>query len=109
MVQAADGSLQLANPHIFQKQTGRGNDPRVRKILQDDVEAAKRTMTKAAELFNETMRQIPSGLPAPDGAQRIHNASRVYSGAREKHMKALTRLNSFILNGIVPEDLEGPG
>jgi hypothetical protein len=65
-------------------------------------------MIKAAEVFNETMRQIPSGLPAPDGRQRIHNASRDYSSAREKHIKALTRLNRFILNGVVPEDLERP-
>jgi hypothetical protein len=108
MVKAADGSLQLANPRILQSQTGPDSDTRVRKLLQDDLEAAKRKMIKAAEVFNETMRQIPSGLPAPDGRQRIHNASRDYSSAREKHIKALTRLNRFILNGVVPEDLERP-
>ena len=65
-------------------------------------------MTEAAEVFNQTMRNIPSGLPAPDGTQRIHNASRDYSNAREKHMNAVSRLNSSIRDGVAPDDLKKP-
>ena len=52
------------------------------------------------------MGQFPGGLPYADSAQRIHSASRELSVARKEMMNAHTRLNEFIEQGIVPEDLK---
>jgi len=63
-------------------------------------------LSAANETFSAVMSQVPSGVPHPDGTQRIHNASRELDAAREEMMKANTRLNNFIEHGIVPERLK---
>jgi len=55
------------------------------------------------------MSQVPSGLPHPDGTQRIRNASRELFRARKEMMTAHRRLDNFIESGIVPEDLKWNG
>jgi hypothetical protein len=55
------------------------------------------------------MGQFPSGLPYPDGAQRIKNASTNLTLARREMMRAHTRLNDFIERRVVPEDLKKNG
>ncbi len=50
------------------------------------------------------MSSVPSGLPHPDGAQRIHNVSRELTIARQEMMLAHRRFNDFIEHGIAPED-----
>jgi len=62
-------------------------------------------MNIASTKFNEVVRDIPSGLPHPDGTQRIHNVGRELIDAREKLAAAITRLNDFVSHEIVPEDL----
>ena len=46
---------------------------------------------------------IPSGLPHPDGVQRIYNALCALTAAHDEMMRAHDRLNDFIERGIVPE------
>jgi hypothetical protein len=60
----------------------------------------------ASEAFNAIMSDVPSALPHPDGTQRIHNVSRKLSAARKEMMKAHARLNDFLSQGIIPEDLK---
>jgi hypothetical protein len=82
------------------------SDRYVRTILfQDFVEATAR-VNAASEAFIAVMGEVPSGLPHPDGTQRIHNGSRKLSAARKEVMKAHTRLNDFLGQGIIPEDLK---
>jgi hypothetical protein len=81
---------------------------RIHEILRDEFEAAKRRMNSASRKFNEVVRDIPSGLPHPDGTQRIHNLSRELADAREKLAAAITRLNDFVSYEVVPEDLRDP-
>ncbi len=79
---------------------------RVRTTLfQEFVEATAR-VNAASEAFILVMGDVPSGLPHPDGTQRIHNASRELSAARKEVMKAHSRLNDFLGQGIIPEDLK---
>jgi hypothetical protein len=78
---------------------------RVHEILKDEFETAKRQMNFASQRFNEVVRDIPSGLPHPDGTQRIHNAGRELADAREKLAVAIGRLNDFVSREVVPEDL----
>ena len=73
-------------------------------LLHDTLEATARH-NEAREEFEAIMGQIPSGLPATDGAQRIKNASSTLSIARRGMMEAHARLDKFLESGIVPEDL----
>jgi hypothetical protein len=43
--------------------------------------------------------------PLADGLQRIHNASRELSKAREEMVEAQVRLNAFVAEGLVPDIL----
>jgi len=78
----------------------------IRGILTKELAKAKVRAADAGDSFNETMGQIPSGTPHPDGTQQIHNASRELSTARKEMMKAHDRLYSYLDRGIVPEDLK---
>jgi hypothetical protein len=78
---------------------------RIHEILREEFEAAKRRMNFASVKFNEVVRDIPSGLPHPDGTQRIHNVGRELADAREKLAAAVVRLNDFVSREVVPEDL----
>jgi hypothetical protein len=52
------------------------------------------------------MTDIPSGLPHPDGTDRIHQASRQLEHAQKDLIEALSRLDEFLTGGTkaaVPE------
>lgn len=77
-------------------------------LLQDVIELTART-EQATEEFEEVIGQIPSGLPHPDGTQRIKNASAKLSTARKELMKAHRRLNEHSGKRIAPDDLKKSG
>jgi hypothetical protein len=77
-------------------------------LLQDLLEATARN-NEATREFESVMKQFPSGLPHPDGAQRIKNASTNLSVTRKEMMKAYNRLSDHLGRGIVPEDLKRIG
>jgi hypothetical protein len=107
MVRNVDGSLELSNPRGAPQHALEAKEPiEIRMLLEKELEARKRQLETAAEVFNETIRDIPSGLPQPDGTQRIRNAARNYSTAREQHQDAFTRLNHYVVDGVVPDDLK---
>ena len=78
----------------------------VRTILMQDLLHATARANALSDEFKAVMRDVPSALPHPDGAQRIHNVSSALAAAREEVMKAHTRLNDFLSRGVVPEDLK---
>jgi hypothetical protein len=49
--------------------------------------------------------EIPSGIPAPDGALRIEKAAEEHRGAFEALRKALERWNVFIVHGNIPDEV----
>jgi hypothetical protein len=73
-------------------------------LLQEILEYTART-GEAAREFEGVAGQVPSGLPHPDGVQRIKNASINLSTARKELMNAHKRLDDYFDRGIVPEDL----
>jgi hypothetical protein len=80
----------------------------VRRILLLDVaETTARANTAAAE-FKGIIGSIPTGIPHPDGAQRIHQAAHSLSNARKDMMQAHTRLGNFLRSGVIPEDFKRP-
>jgi hypothetical protein len=76
------------------------------EILQHDVAAAKSKLDAASQHFDAMISKAPSGLPHPDGVQRIHNASKDLSKARGELVEAHVRLTAFIAEGIVPDKLK---
>jgi hypothetical protein len=78
----------------------------VHTILIQDVTEATARAHAASEAFRSIMADVPSGLPHPDGTQRIHDASRELSEARKELMRAHVRLQGFLSQGTIPEDLK---
>lgn len=81
----------------------------IQNLLVDRIIEATARVTLANQIFLDVMNQVPSGLPHPDGTQRIRNASRELLRARKAMMTAHQRLDDFIESGIVPEDLKWNG
>ena len=78
----------------------------VNTILKDDVTEATERAHAASDAFEAIVTEVPSGLPHPDGTQRIHNASQKLSTARQEMMRAHERLHDFLTRGKIPEDLK---
>jgi hypothetical protein len=78
----------------------------IRTILFQELYAATARGTEARRQFDEAMGRFPSGMPHPDGSQRIKNASNALTIARNEMTSAHNRLNDFLRRGIVPEDLK---
>ena len=68
-------------------------EQQIRTTLFQDVFEATARNNEATREFEAVMGQFPSGLPHPDGAQRIKNASSILTVARKEKMKAHNRLN----------------
>jgi hypothetical protein len=81
----------------------------LKAVLLKALEEANERADDASDVFLAITGEIPSGLPHPDGTQRIHNASRELNAAREALMKAHNRLNDFLIEGNVPDDLKRSG
>jgi len=78
----------------------------VRETLTQEVLKATANKSEAFAKFEAIMLQTPSGLPHPDGVQRIKNASNQLSVARKEMARAYARLSDYIERGIVPQDLK---
>ena len=70
------------------------------RLLQDLKQNSARART-ASEAFLLLVKETPSGLPHPDGAQRIHNAPRELANARTEMEKAHSRLTLYLSRGIL--------
>src|ERR1700758_1855560 len=78
----------------------------IRSTLFQDLLGATARNRDAMRHFDEVTGQFPSGLPHPDGVQRIKNASNAISAARKEMASAHNRLNDYLTRRIVPEDLK---
>src|SRR4051812_27824897 len=81
----------------------------IRALLSKDLEEAISRNDEARKEFEAIMGHFPSGLPHPDGVQRIKNASRAYTCTKMEMLRAHHRLNDFLNTGIMPEDLKQGG
>ena len=82
------------------------SDEQVRRLLTEERIVATARTNAALREFNDVMGHFPSGLPYPDGTQRIQNASRKLIAARKEMGRADNRLNDYLGRGIVPDDLK---
>ena len=82
------------------------SENKILDLLIHDVVVAATLKSEACEAFNAAIDQFPSGLPFPDGAQRVQNTSAQLSTARKILRTAHNRLDDYLNAGIVPEDLK---
>jgi hypothetical protein len=99
--------LECADARTKRKPPATEQDIR-RTLLQDVLELTART-NEVTQEFEAVMGKVPSGLPQPDGTQRIKNASSKLTLARKELMKAHRRLNEYFNGRIGPHDLERSG
>jgi hypothetical protein len=81
----------------------------IRAVLVNRIIDATVRAGTASEAFSAVTSRFPSGLPHPDGVQRIKSAASELSIARKELMNAHRRLNQFIEEGIMPKDLKLDG
>jgi hypothetical protein len=79
---------------------------RIGKVLRDDFDAALKQQNIASEAFVEIIRDVPSGLPHPDGVQRLKNASDALAAAHDEMIEAMIRLRDFENRGFIPGDVK---
>jgi hypothetical protein len=77
----------------------------IEEFLRAEVERAKSRYEIAKAEFTRVCTDIPSGLPHPDGTQRLHNAARDQRVSRDAFQAALDRFNDFVLRGKIPDAL----
>jgi len=78
---------------------------KVHDLLQQELQAATERAASASAAFLDVTSQVPSGLPHPDGTQRIRNIAHELAFARTELMRAHSRMDTFLVSGIAPDDL----
>jgi hypothetical protein len=79
----------------------------IEEVLKAKLDLAKSRYEYAKGEFTRVSRDLPSGLPHPDGTQRIQNARREQTAAHEAFKAALRQFDAFILKGEIPDHLAG--
>jgi hypothetical protein len=84
-------------------------DRQIRAALHREIVASTARAHGASEALIAIMREIPSGLPHPDGSQRIQSAARALAAARNEVMNAHARLNDFLARSGTSRDWKPGG
>ena len=84
-------------------------DRQIRAALHKEIVASTARAHAASEALIAIMGDIPSGLPHPDGSQRIQNAAHALAAARKEVINAHARLSEFLARGSVFGEGEAGG
>jgi hypothetical protein len=80
---------------------------RIIRLLRAQLAASQDRRDQAAKRFDEMMREVPSGIPHPDGTERIRQISNEYGRTQAEASAAFGRLNDFLIHGKIPPNLTG--
>ena len=72
------------------------HDLEILQFLREQVDVARIEYTKASAAFDLIVKDLPSGVPEPDGSLRIHTAGQASRAALQHYMRALKRLVDFL-------------
>lgn len=72
--------------------------------LRDAVKQSRQDYEVALKQFQEIVKDIPSGLPHPDGTARLQAAGREVKRLLAVQHEALAQYTDFLLHGTIPED-----
>ena len=75
------------------------SDSAMHNELKQQLKVAVEAQKEAVKRFRNVIRDVPSGLPHPDGRDRIQNASREVTKAHNSLIAVLTKLNQHSLDG----------
>jgi hypothetical protein len=64
--------------------------------LASKLEAAGRRYLNESRSFPEVTRDVPSGLPSPDGVALVEQAARTQRLAFDDYQKALTKMDDYL-------------
>ena len=74
-------------------------DSRSQEELRTLLKVALAAQKIAIKSFRKVIREIPSGLPYPDGSDRILKTSRELAKAQSAVVNVLVKLNKISLDG----------
>ena len=77
------------------------------RVLREAVKQAHKAYILAAEKSNALIFEGPSGLPHPDGTQRLTNAARDERYALDEYVKALREFNDYVNQKQQPDSGNG--
>jgi outer membrane PBP1 activator LpoA protein len=77
----------------------------ISEILRAELERATRQHEEAKRKFWRVSADIRSEQSQPDGTRRVQNAAIEQNGAMKALAATLRRMNEFLMDGTVPEDL----
>jgi hypothetical protein len=76
--------------------------------LLEQVRMARAEYDAAGAHFTNVVNDVPSGLPASDGALRTQLAGQDSRRTLRNYMDALRRFSDYTLRDIVPEEYQKP-
>ena len=80
-------------------------DQSIIDFLRTEVERTHGEYIRAKDEFWKIAVDAPSGLPHPDGTQRVQIAARAQTAAMMSYTKAIRQFNEFALDGTIPDEL----
>jgi hypothetical protein len=95
----AETELYFANVPVCIKCGDERSPDRTRASLLQNVADATMRAEAASEAFEKVVGDIPSGMPHPDGVQRIKNVSQQLSKARDEVLEAQRALDDYMSRG----------
>ena len=83
----------------------RGDDLHIEDRMKADLAKARAEYQAAFGEFQSLIKDIPSGIPQPDGELRIRQTGAASRAALQNYRRALMRFSEYCLSGTVPTDL----
>jgi hypothetical protein len=96
----AETQLYFANVPVCIQCADASSPERTRASLLRNIADATRRAEAASETFQKAVEKIPSGMPHPDGVQRITRASRELAKARDEVMEAHRLLDDHVKGDV---------
>jgi len=73
--------------------------PATQKELKQQLRVPRNAQKESVKRFKEIVRDVPSGIPHPDGSDRIRNAARELTAAHSRMVALLVELNRMFQDG----------
>jgi hypothetical protein len=83
-------------------------DLEIEERLKGDLDKARAEYGAASRKFDLLIKDIPSGIPQPDGDLRIRQTGADARAALQNYTRALRRFSEYTLSGTMPKDLLPP-
>jgi hypothetical protein len=83
----------------------RGDNLHIEECLKADLDKARAEYQAARVEFQSLVKDLPTGIPQPDGELRVRQTAAASRAALQRYRDALMRFTEYCLSGTVPKDL----